>query len=58
VAGVGRTTGELGRLMSPMGLDRGGRTPEGTAVSMCAEIIATRTGRDVPSLKDRTGDIH
>ncbi len=49
---------ELERLMSPIGLDIGARTPEETAVSICAEIIARRTGRDVSSLRDGTGAIH
>jgi len=49
---------ELARLMSPIGLDLGARTPEETAVSICAEIIALRTGRTPPSLRDADGPIH
>jgi len=45
---AGLTDAELERLSSPIGLDLGARTPEETAVSMAAEIIALRwqgTGR-------------
>ena len=59
LAEVGITdAAELDRLMSPIGLDIGARTPEETAVSICAEIIARRTGRSVPSLRDGSGAIH
>jgi xanthine dehydrogenase accessory factor len=48
----------LARLMSPIGLDLGARTPEETAISIIAEIIALRTGRVAPSLRDTEGPIH
>lgn len=38
----GLDDGQLSRLSSPIGLDLGGRTPEETAVSIAAEIIALR----------------
>lgn len=56
-AGV-RDPADLDRLMSPIGLDIGARTPEETAISICAEIIARRTGRIAPSLRDGAGPIH
>lgn len=49
---------DLARLMAPIGLDIGARTPEETAISVCAEIIARRTGRVAPSLRDGRGPIH
>ncbi len=55
-AGVERAA--LERVMAPIGLDIGARTPEETAVSICAEIIAQRTGRAAPSLRDARGPIH
>ena len=56
-AGVGDDA--LARVMAPIGLDLGARTPEETAVSICAEIIALHTDRRaVPSLRDTEGPIH
>ena len=46
------------RLHAPIGLDLGGRTPEETAISICAEIIAARTGRPSASLSGTDGPIH
>lgn len=59
LAEVGVTDAEdLDRLMSPIGLDLGARTPEETAVSICAEIIARRSGRGSSPLRQASGPIH
>lgn len=55
-AGVGDEG--LARLHAPIGLDIGARTPEETAISICGQIIALRTGHRMPSLADREGPIH
>jgi xanthine dehydrogenase accessory factor len=54
----GVTDEQLERVMAPIGLDIGARSPEETAISICAEIIALRTGRSAPSLRDAEGPIH
>jgi xanthine dehydrogenase accessory factor len=49
---------ELARLSSPIGLDLGARTPEETAVSIAAEIIACRWGGGGARLMELEGRIH
>lgn len=56
---AGVTGDALRRVMAPIGLDIGARTPEETAVAICAEIIALRTSTtSAPSLRDGSGPIH
>ncbi len=49
---------ELTRMSSPIGLDLGARTPEETAVSIAAEIIAQRWGGAGERLAATRGPIH
>ena len=55
---AGLTDAELERLHSPIGLDLGARTPEETAVSIAAEIIARRWGGKGRPLTETDGRIH
>ena len=55
---AGLTDDELSRLSSPVGLDLGARTPEETAVSIAAEIIALRWGGGGERLAGMQGRIH
>ncbi|VEG57921.1 xanthine and CO dehydrogenases maturation factor, XdhC/CoxF family [Mycolicibacterium aurum] len=55
---IGLTDAELERLSSPIGLDLGARTPEETAVSIAAEIIARRWGGGGRPLTETDGRIH
>ncbi|MGW5425067.1 XdhC family protein [Streptomyces sp. NPDC003943] len=55
---VGVTELELGRLRSPIGLDLGARTPEETALSIGAEIVAARRGGSGVSLAGAHTPIH
>ncbi|MET8565273.1 XdhC/CoxI family protein [Streptomyces flaveolus] len=55
---VGVTEPELARLRSPIGLDLGARTPEETALSIAAEIVAGRRGGSGASLTGAHTPIH
>ena len=39
-------------IENPVGLDRGGRTPEEMTLSILAEIVAVKNGRSGRSLRD------
>jgi len=55
---LGMTPAELRRLVSPCGLDIGGSSPEETALSMLAEVVAVRAGRGGGRLVEGRGPIH
>lgn len=55
---AGLSADEIGRLSSPIGLDLGARTPEETAISIAAEIIAARWGGSGRRLTETRGRIH
>ncbi|MFG2526416.1 XdhC family protein [Streptomyces sp. NPDC048516] len=55
---VGVTAPELARLRSPIGLDLGARTPEETALSIAAEIVAARHGGTGAPLTGTRTPIH
>ncbi|WP_107103452.1 XdhC family protein, partial [Streptomyces griseoruber] len=56
--GAGLAEDELAGLHSPVGLDLGGRTPEETALSIAAEIVAVRRGGTGLPLTHRDGPVH
>ena len=55
---AGVTDADLARIHAPCGLDIGSRTAEETAVSVLAEIIASRARRAGASLRVTQGPIH
>jgi xanthine dehydrogenase accessory factor len=48
----------LDRVAAPIGLDLGAVTPEETALSIMAEVVAVRNGRDGGRLSEAGGRIH
>lgn len=54
----GLTEQQLARLHGPAGLDLGASTPAETAISILAEMLATRAGRRGGPLRDAAGAIH
>ncbi|MFE4176126.1 XdhC family protein [Streptomyces sp. NPDC056909] len=55
---IGVTELELARLHSPIGLDLGARTPQETALSIAAEIVAVRRGGSGVPLRGAHTPIH
>ncbi|MGL4339308.1 MAG: XdhC family protein [Rhodoglobus sp.] len=54
----GVTAAVLGRLHSPIGLDLGVSTPQETAISILAEVLASRADATALPLTATTGSIH
>lgn len=55
---VGIDDSALARLHSPIGLDLGAATPPETAISILAEIVASRRGGSGAALSEQSGPIH
>jgi xanthine dehydrogenase accessory factor len=55
---TGLTEAQIARLASPIGLDLGARTPEETAVSIAAEIVALRWSGTGRRLAETDGPVH
>ncbi len=49
---------DLDRIAGPCGLDIGAESSPETAISILAELLATRAGRDGGRLRDAAGSIH
>jgi xanthine dehydrogenase accessory factor len=58
LAEAGLTEEELDRLAAPIGLDLGASSPEETALSIMAEVVAVRNGSAAGRLSQAGGRIH
>lgn len=55
---AGLSEAEIDRMAAPIGLDLGAVSPEETALSIMAEVVAVRNGRDGARLRASAGRIH
>ncbi len=55
---AGSSDADLARISAPIGLDIGARTPEETAIAICAEIIALRENRRGGRLTENELPVH
>ncbi|MET9213310.1 MULTISPECIES: XdhC family protein [unclassified Nocardia] len=55
---AGLSAAEIARVRSPLGLDLAAHTPEETAISVLAQILAERGGASARPLADLDGPIH
>jgi xanthine dehydrogenase accessory factor len=55
---AGVTAADIARVRSPLGLDLGGASPDETAISVLAEIVAARHGGSGVPLSARSGHLH
>lgn len=58
LAELGLPATTIARIHGPVGLDLGGRAPAETALAICAQVLAVRSGRDPIGLAGREGPIN
>lgn len=54
----GASKEQIDSIYGPIGLDLGGRNAAETALAICAEILAVRSGRALPGLREGAGSIN